>query len=474
MNRKQIIIIIVAPIIAILLGFGVYYYFRAVPVEEGAGLFPGEGQLVGLDERGGTDEEVNIPFFVPGTGMTPPRLYELHKVPVAGVGFMETGLPPASVQPGKTKTAKKPVVPVEPHTVNARYIERGLGHIYETPLATLVETRIVNETRPRIAEAFFGGNGKTVAVRYLEEEFEEEVIKTRILNLLSGNATTSSLIKTEEVILPDRIPFLAATEDNAEKFFYLTKGLTSSSGFLATTKGESTVIFDSSFTEWLPQFPNQNLVALASRPSSAVSGTLFFLDTKTKVLSRVLDGLAGLTAKVSHDGKRVLYSTTREGKPELFVYDVEKKESTDLFVQTLPEKCAWSMKDLAVVYCAIPDSMDQATYPDQWYRGTISFSDSMWRINTGELGFTDDKKIFTPSEYRAGPLDIINPVLPSDDSSILFMNKLSSTPWVYRIAELPVITPVPATEAKSTVSVVPATTTPVSLKSSTEGMVKIK
>lgn len=473
MNRKQLIIIIVAPVIAILLGFGVYYYFRATPVEEGVGLFPGEGQLVGLDAGEGADEEVNIPFFVPGTGMTPPRLYELHKVPVAGVGFMETGLPSAVIQPNKTKMAKKPVVPAEPHTVNARYIERGLGHIYETPLATLVETRIVNETRPRIAEAFFGGNGKTVAVRYLEEEFEEEVIKTRILNLFSGSATTSSFIKTEEVFLPDRIPFLAAAEDTTGKFFYLTRGLTTSSGFLTTSKGEDTAVFDSSFTEWLPQFPNQNLVALASRPSSAVSGALFFLDTKTRALSRILDGLPGLTAKVSHDGKRVLYSTTREGKPELFVYDVEKKESTDLFVQTLPEKCAWSMKDLAVVYCAIPDSMDQATYPDQWYRGTISFSDSMWRINTGEPGFTDDQKIFTPSEYRAGPLDIINPVLPSDDSYILFMNKLSSTPWVYRLAELPVITPVSA-GATSTVPTTPSTTTPVSLKSTTEGMVKIK
>lgn len=473
MNRKQITIIIVAPIIALLLGFGVYYYFRPVPVEDGIGLFPGEGLPVG---PGGAvpDEEVNIPFFVPGTGMTPPRLYELHKVPVAGVGFMETGLLSVAVQPSKTKTVKKLVAPVETHTVNARYIERGLGHIYETPLATLVETRIVNETRPRIAEAFFGGNGKTVAVRYLEEEFEREVIKTRILSLLSGSATTSSFIKTEEVFLPDHIPFLVAAEDATEKFFYLTKGITSSSGFLATAKGEGPLIFDSSFTEWLPQFPNQNLVALASRPSSAVRGTLFFLDTKTNVLSRILDGFMGLTAKVSHDGKRVLYSTTREGKPELFVYDVEKKESTDLFVQTLPEKCAWSMKDLAVVYCAIPESMDQAIYPDQWYRGTISFSDRMWRINTDKIEFGATGKIFTPSEYRAGPLDIINPVLSSDDSYILFMNKLSSTPWVYRLAELPVITPTPPVEATSTISTIPATTTPVSFKSTTEGMVKIK
>lgn len=469
MNRKQITIIIVAPLVALLLGLGVYYYFRPAPTGEGTGLFPGEGLPVGPGGAG-VDEEVNIPFFVPGTGMTQPRLYELHKTSVAGVGFMETGLSTASSKTTTTKTkSKTPPLPPEPHTVTARYIESGLGHIYETPLATLAETRIVNETRPRIAEAFFGNNGKTVVVRYLDTEYDSEFIATRVLNLLSGSATTSSpFIKTEEVFLPNYIPFLAVVEDNTEKLFYITSGLTASTGSLATFRGASTAIFSSSFTEWLPQFPNQNLVTLASRPSSNVPGSLFFLDTKTKALTKVLDGLNGLTAKVSRDGTRVLYSTTREGRPELFVYDAAKKESTYLNLQTLPEKCAWSAKEVTTVYCAVPQAVDEALYPDQWYRGTIAFSDKMMRIDT--LLRTSPKTVFIPSEYRAPELDIINPVLSSDDSFILFMNKESGTPWVYRIAE--VVPPAQATSPIATTTAV--ITTGVATTSTTSGMVKIK
>lgn len=472
MNRKQITVIIVTPLVALILGFGIYYYFRPIPIGDGTGLFPGEGVPIGPGDGEAPDEEVNIPFFVPGTEMTQPRLYELHKTPVAGVGFMETGLVVSSSKTTTTRTKSKTPPPLEPHTVTARYIERGLGHMYETPLATLAETRIVNETRPRIAEAFFGNNGKTVVVRSLNTEHGEEVITTRILNLLNGGATTSTsspFIKTEEVFLPDYIPFLAVAEDNTEKLFYLASGLTASTGSLATFKGATTAIFNSSFTEWLPQFPNQNLVALASRPSSNVHGSLFFLDTKTKALTKVLDGLNGLTAKVSRDGKYVLYSTTREGRPELFVYDVAKKESTYLFTQTLPEKCVWSAKETTVVYCAVPQTMDTAIYPDQWYRGTIAFSDKMVRLDT--IALATPTTIFVPSEYRAPALDIINPVLSSDDSFILFMNKNSGTPWVYRIAE---VAP-PASAALPVATTTPATQTSIAPPNlTTEGMTKIK
>lgn len=486
MSRKALLIV-TATLAVIILVFGVLYLYRDTPFVQNIGLFPGEGLVVSPGVRPGEEEEVNIPITVPGGEAEaggPARLYELHKTPVAGVGFMETGLPVAVATTAKTSKTKtktpQPVLPTEPHTITARYLERGLGHIYETLLTapSYTEARIVNETRPRIAEAFFGNNGKSVAVRYLDSEYGVEIIKTRILNLLGTRTSSSPFFATEEVVLPDHIPFMAVTEDGTDKFFYLTSGLSSSMGSLTTSKGASTAIFNSSFTEWLPQFPNQNLVALASRPSSDVPGSLFFLDTKTKALNKVLDGLKGLTSRVSRDGKRVLYSTTQEGRPELFVYDVTKKESSGLFIQTLPGKCAWSAKEPAVAYCAVPQTMDVALYPDQWYRGTISFVDSVWKINTAATSTALMEKVFSPEEYRAPEMDIITPVLSSDDSYLLFINKLTGTPWVYRIiATVPTPAPAPivspsATTTAPIVATTTATTVPAS--SPTEGMTKIK
>lgn len=492
MSRKTLFIITAAFAVIVLL-FGVLYLFRDTPFVQNIGLFPGEGLPVVPIRGEREEEEANIPITISGEveARDLARLYELHKTPVAGVGFMETGLPQVvtttTAKKSKTKVkAVQPVLPPEPHTITARYLERGLGHIYETLLSLPYrEARIVNETRPRIAEALFANNGKSVVVRYAEDVYGAEVIRTRILNLpvSTVSATTtdavSAFLKTEEILLSDRIPFMSAAEDGTDNFFYLTSGLTSSSGFIATSKGASTGIFNSSFTEWLPQFPNQNLITLATRPSSDVPGYLFSLDPKTKVLTKVLDGINGLTAKMSRDGKRVLYSTTKEGRPELSVYDVANKESRGLFIQTLSEKCAWSAKEFAVVYCAVPQVVVPAVYPDQWYRGTISFADRVWKINIAATSTAFMEKVFSPEEYRAPEMDIINPVLSSDDSYLLFMNKKTGTPWVYRIIDIAPaptaqpFTPKPATTTE-TISSTPTTASFTPAPNVTDGMTKIK
>jgi len=427
MNRKQIIILVVVGVLLALSTIGLLLYTTKSPILQMVGLFPGEGQFVTPGENSEGGEETNIPIFVPGEGEEGDytRLYELHKAPVAGVGFFEVKGVTAKI--GKAKTSST----VTPRILSARYIERGLGHIYETSLATFSEARIVNETRPRIAEAFFGNNSKSVAVRYLEEEYGNELIESRVLAL--GTATSSSgFYKTEEVVLPKSVPFMAAAEDGIDKFFYLINGSDAASGTLVTSKGVKAGVFSSAFTEWIPQFPHQNLVTLTTRPSGNVPGYLFFLDTTTKALTRVLDGVNGLTTNTNRNGKLVAYTETKERVPELFVFDVVKKESRGLFKQTLPEKCAWSIKETNIIYCAVPQKISPAVYPDQWYRGTVSFSDSLWKIDT-TTSFAE--KILVPSEYRVSELDIINPVLSSDDSYILFINKKTGTPWIYRIVE---------------------------------------
>lgn len=425
MNRKQIIILTIAGIILTIGIIGLVLYRTGAPILEKIGLFPGEGQFVPPGENGEGEEETNIPIFVPGEGAEgdATRLYELHKAPVAGVGFFEVK------SSAKTSTSK--TAPLAPRALSARYIERGLGHMYETSLATFAESRIMNETRPRIAEALFGNNSKSIAVRYLEEEYGNEMIVSRILAL--GTATSSSgFYKTEETVLPKSIPFMAVAEDGADKFFYLSSGSDTTSGTLITSKGATTGIFSSAFTEWIPQFPHQNLVTLTTRPSGNVPGYLFFLDTTTRSLTRILDGVNGLTTNTNRNGKLVAYAEVKERVPELFVYDVAKKESRGLFKQTLPEKCAWSAKELNIIYCAVPEKITPSLYPDQWYRGTVSFSDNLWKIDT-TTSFAE--KILVPAEYRVADMDIINPVLSSNDTYILFMNKKTGTPWVYRIAE---------------------------------------
>ncbi|MFZ2303865.1 MAG: hypothetical protein WAV98_03710 [Minisyncoccia bacterium] len=448
MKRNKIIIIISTIALGVIFG-GAYWYLSMKDVlPTPAEMFPGEAGRAPAQtgEKVPPEEELQAPEkSAPLT-----RLYELHKKPVAGAGFAEAGS-------GLYRT------------VAARYIERGLGHIYETQLSTYAESRIVNETRSRIAEALWGNNGKGVVVRFTDDK-TGGTIKTRILNIdtptvsFARSTSTESMpgafLRTEEIFLPDYIPFMATAEDGADKLFYLENGAEASTGSVATFKdADVSAIFNSSFTEWLPQFPNQKIITLTTKPSTMVPGYLYFIDIKTKALIKILADINGLTTLTSHDSRFVLYSETKGKAPMLSIYNTDTKETRSLNLETLPEKCAWGRQNPSVVYCAVPRNLPPGDYPDQWYQGVIAFSDDLWEINALTLG---TKKIMSPSDLGAPFLDIINPILSSDDAYLLFMNKLSGTPWLYRISEKEPRTPlsvpvvVSTTTATTTRSVVPA------------------
>lgn len=453
MSKRLIIIFF----ILILIGAagGAYWYFSQKGLVPGFDQFPGgSGLITGGTQGGGTTDEDEPTNIITTDGFLP-RLYQLHNVPVSGVGFTET-------------KDKKGIV----LSSAVRYLERGMGHIFETNLSTYKEARIVNETRPRIAEALWGNNGNSVVVRFVDEK-NGGVIKSRIVNIEAplvsfarGSSTSEDFLLTEEHYLPDAIPFMATAEDSSDKLFYLEKGVAGTTGTTATFNNTSIAdIFSSAFTEWLPQLPNQNLVTLTTRPSAKVPGHMFFLDTKTKAVSKVLNEINGLTTLTNRDGKFVLFSETVGNTSELSFYDVAKREVHQIYLMSLPEKCVWSTKKPSLAYCAVPIVLPSATYPDQWYQGLVSFSDALWEIDATTF---ETRKILTPSTLGAPALDMINLSLTSDDSFLAFIDKNTGMPWVYSIVEpKPIVPAVIETPTQSPATSSPAVSTTTSSREAT-------
>src|SRR3989344_6052239 len=86
---------------------------------------------------------------------------------------------------------------------------------------------------------------------------------------------------------------------------------------------------------------------------------------------------------------------------------------------TLTEKCAWAA-DGAAIYCGIPLNPD-GRLPDDWYKGLVSFSDRIVKIDSRTGAVTD---ILARSTF-----DAVNLFADSKNQFLFFTNKTDSSLW---------------------------------------------
>lgn len=349
----------------------------------------------------------------------PPKLFQVHNTAVAGA-FSFTN-----------ETNSRTFV---------RYLEKGVGHIFETEIDTMDKNRISNVTRLKIHEAVWGESGKSVVIRYLDTE-DGETIRSFLIKLKdsSEKPTTpgeemeiSEEQETEGVFLPENISELAVSSDS-EKIFYLIDTSSSSIGTIYNLgSGKTAQIFGSEFTEWLTQWPNKNTITLTTKPSGGVAGVMYFLDVNTEDSKKILSGIDGLTTLTSPDGKKILYSESNRSGFTLNLYNVEDSTHQILPIRTLPEKCVWSNKETNTLYCSVPVSVSAGKYPDRWYKGLVSFSDKVWVVDTEKH---TTKLIADPTNEAREEIDGIKLTLDPKEDFLFFVNKKDFSLWGARLTD---------------------------------------
>ena len=231
------------------------------------------------------------------------------------------------------------------------------------------------------------------------------------------NETTSQSEKElNETLIGDITSIsVAPTQD---QFFILEKFNDGLRGY--TTKADLSgkkQIFESPLAIWQADWFNKNLIALQTKTSRFMPGSLYVLNITTGEMEKVLSGVLGLSAKWSPDSKKIIYSSITEGKLRLNLYERESKVSTKLPLATMAEKCAWT-EDSVKVFCAVPNNLEDSL-PDSWYQGEFTAEDSLWEINTVNAQV---KTIFNlPS--LGSIVDINQMVIGKDGSKIYFINR---------------------------------------------------
>ena len=329
-----------------------------------------------------------------------PRLRQIAKTPIAGAAAFNQG-----------------------STTIIRFVDRATGHIYSTENSSTATDKISAITIPKVYEALWSNDGTRLLLRYLRDD--NQTIRTFYAKIASSTKPEQAL---EGIFLPDGLRDVAVY---GGKMFYIDAVSSGSQGNIANIDGSGkTTIFSSPFEDWSYVWTSPSSITLYSRPSFQAQGAAYMLNVQNGAYTKALSGQRGLVALGNTDSTSVIYSSIQGNSIVTSVIDTKTGASQNLGIATIADKCVWSSKEKKKAYCAVPTSIPSGEYPDDWYKGKISFNDSLWSVNvvTGET-----KNIFSP-ELEAGiSIDMINLKLDPEEQVLVFTNKKDLSLWSYRL-----------------------------------------
>jgi hypothetical protein len=402
-----------------LCGVGYWYFFvRTSPndlpgavITEDSGLFP-FSQNGQSSNKGGTASTGGSTSTSTGTTTIDlsgdiaaayiPRLRQITTVPTAGaVTFTQKG------------------------TALVRTIERATGHIFETRATSTLVTKISNVTIPKLHDAIWSVEGDRFLARYLRED--GDTIRTFSAKIATTTRPEQAL---EGKFLEDGIRDVIAV---GSKMFYFMSNPSGSQAYSANFDGSSkSAVYTSTYSDWALLPGGKTLVTIFSRPSGASSGAAYILNTASGSYSLIANDVNGLVALANTDGTRAIASGISGRSLATVAFDLKKGTNTPLGITTIVDKCVWSDKSKNIVFCSAPQLLPSGVYPDDWYKGKVSFDDSLWKI---DLSSGETSNIMTPELEAGVSMDMFKLTLDASEKFLTFTNKKDMTVWLYRLGE---------------------------------------
>jgi hypothetical protein len=316
------------------------------------------------------------------TTEAPKRLRQLTTRPVAGAVFMQN---------------------------NIRFVEQGTGHIYDIDITNGSETLVTSKTIPQTSHAVFSKTGTYVAISYYSGFDTKTIVRS----------VSSTGIQNDRTILPigaSDISFTNAT-DTASFVVRGTEGAVGYSYSYGNTGSQQ--LFALPLRDIHVLWGNPRYVY--TTPTASQKGYLYTI-TNTGISYTTTPGI-GLMA-VSGPDRTIV---TKLKNNEWYSYILEDAdEGKKLPLLIIPEKCASGSTTL---YCATPTNFSNpTTFPDTWYKGEMSFTDSLWRIDAAGYTFTKLSD-FLPESGRE--IDVFKIGVHPDNTKVWLINKNDNSLWIF-------------------------------------------
>ncbi len=293
--------------------------------------------------------------------------------PIAGYDFFiqKTTVSTPDIDPKKKPTTTIVSTPL------IRYVSRSSGYVYQLE-SDEPALQVSNVYIPNIYEAVFGDNGATALLRFLRPN--QTTIATYSVPVPPENPDGTRTQKSG-TYFPDNVSSVAVSPDGTQTVRLVPSAALGGVVTIANTvNGKQVELYRSPFEEWLVSWPTAKTLYLQTKASATVPGYLYSINQTDRKPRRVVGDVNGLTASVSPSGTYVLYSESNARSFSTRLLNTTTGTVKNFNLSVLPEKCAWlATEDLI---CAGNSSVAQATYPDDWYKGTITLSDQLYRIYT--------------------------------------------------------------------------------------------
>lgn len=374
---KKTLIIIGAILLILLIAVWVYLFMFGAP--QGAkdifSNFGTRGEPIFVDNGDDTTEDTDASI--------PPRpkaLRQLSLRPVAGAGFSNE---------------------------TVRFVEQGTGHVYQIGYDGTEETLIGNTTIPQAVEAIFAPEGSRVAISRFVENTRETLVQQLGVETATGYT------------LPRNAREITFTHDSEELRYILAQDSSASGYAYSFSGGTSTTLFTIPLRDIRMQWGETPYVY--TTPTAKQLGYVYKIRKNT--LEYVTAGAYGLMPIPFTGGMAVTVLT--KGKP---VSSIVATSSNSLVMTIVPEKCVPSSKKEGVLYCASPKEIPDGDFPDDWYKGKVSFNDMLWSIDA----LRGNAMVLSDFSTESGrEIDVAKMGIDPSERYIYFINKNDNTLWLF-------------------------------------------
>lgn len=316
------------------------------------------------------------------------RLRQLTTKPVAGAGFVGSS--------------------------TIRYVEQGTGHVYEIDLTSLQETLISGTTLPQTTSAVFSQDGAYVAITTFSQDGTETIVGTVVSDVHRGGELDGVALPKDarEIAFDATLPTL----------YYMLKNASGANGYAYNIQTEkSTEIFAIPLRDIRVLWGNPLYVY--TTPTIHQVGHVYKIGAKN-ALEYVTHGERGLVILKHATG---VIGTYFEGATHSNWYAPAGLTVTQS-VPLIPEKCVADPLDPKTYFCSVPQDMGDGTFPDEWYMGTASYSDILWRVQTD----ASDALVLLDLEKESGQIiDVYKIGIDYLGIRLYLVNKNDNTLWLY-------------------------------------------